>query len=1280
MKVVGPDGMCVSQTNHRTTLSSFEGISTTVSEVRIMNMSSLPGEVKESSSLFSQRMIGCSIWGSNNHLSGSLLRDMNGGGSFLCSNSTFEWCHTTSSERPSLVSRPSPTIASHSFPTIYHISNQDESEGDSYTDQPYDGVDRLNITNIAVTFTRCTFTNMKYTATSSSLQLAGGSAIYFNYSFRTVSIISSSFSKCSVTSSWTVWGGSIFLFKAHTSPNTIDACSFDDWYPSTATNTNQHGGGLGFYQSTTQILITKSNFTLSGNAAHTNNGGFFAYHTQFSEYSLAITNCRFVGDTKTTGRVMYFDTYSTPGRIISIIDSQIIETNSKLQVNNVKFSSISGFTRTDFTNTSIEYSYASRNTHPFLFLDSAFEQCSIYSPSNSKIMFLFSGSSFTGEPAVTSKSIIELSYASHVVFHKCTFTDCSPAAYKSVISTPGLPSLVMDTCLFTRCSGGYSTVEVSSTHAFFYFCSFTNVSGTYARVMMLSSCLTNFFEGCRFDLEETTSLLDVYVTADYVTCLNETAVIGCTSNRKMYFGTKWAIQQVQNITLDNTPFIRLKRTEKDASLTFERTTPLLDAPLTAPFIVCEGAQTVSMQFLTLNSSFVSSASFISAKESTITHYSNKIQLLSTANGAFLHLEDGSIRFWQDDCQSCSGVQGGVLFSRESSVTFTQGTYSNCQAVDGGIACLISSTLNISQASFVSNSAKQGGVFWIDCGTIITSSDSSLRSNFTNNSAKDVSENGVDSGKGGAIFMKGTTASKAPLVLTNSRFENTAAFGNDVFIEESLLGEATPDLLSTCGGESNSNFPHLEIENHNEDDELLTISNFIPFPTVRITNGGSDVPTCKWTWQSCQTIDYMLQFLQTTYPNGSLFQRHCIQNGNSMTTEPVELEKHDLVYTGYYLLLTSLYSLSLTADYTAKEGVVFTIKDESRLTVERIKFPLSQLHQVVNVKSKDGRFAMDDCYVLSESDTTTSISPIFSVGSSLILNNVFFGSTLTTSIANLSAPLVHFATTPSGEDELGSGTFEITNTNLTNLTFEGTTMFNVETSGRVSFILQSIDLVSTDLDKGKYISLKGQSFKQQIQPELWHSNPTTSDMPYFIGEDISMDENDKWRNESLVYWLISPSEEILIGSDANAVDHPNCGSTTFQCTTLDSAFRSAGFNELSTLSLSIPTSLSFKLLATSEWLLKSSSATKQGIYFDGTGSVKVADSEANLSFASIIFTVAQTCESSTLILVEEGELSFSSCLIGSESSSSPHVLPASTTTLIEVKADGTLTLTDTFIQG
>ncbi|KAK2958895.1 hypothetical protein BLNAU_6144 [Blattamonas nauphoetae] len=417
---------------------------------------------------------------------------------------------------------------------------------------------RLTITDIEVTFTNCKFTNMKYTITGAfNEKLAGGSAISVYTSTygktTTISIVSCSFSKCSVESSSKVYAGCVYLYNLHTSSHSVDSCSFADWYPSTDSNSDQNGGGIGTYYTAAPLQITNTNFTLSGVTTNKNHGGFFASTAPTHlDHSTTIANCRFIGDAITTGFVVNINSTQYLQGSFSVTDSQIIDTNSQLVISKITFTSSSGFTRTKISNTSIGYISASCTTNPIHLVDCNLTQGSI-SFGGSTLMILFSGTNVTGKHFFSGSSNIYLYSTSHVVLHQCDFTDCSTTSTQYIIYSYRLPSLVVDTCSFTRCSGGYSTLNVEECYSFFYFCSFTNVTGSRASAVKLTKSYETFFDSCRFDLLESNNVLDVvaYSTAD-ITCLNETSVIGCTSNRKMYVGIYWA-DGVELTSIDEIP-------------------------------------------------------------------------------------------------------------------------------------------------------------------------------------------------------------------------------------------------------------------------------------------------------------------------------------------------------------------------------------------------------------------------------------------------------------------------------------------------------------------------------------------------------------------------------------------------------------------------------------------------------------------------------------------------------------------------------------------------------
>ncbi|KAK2950357.1 hypothetical protein BLNAU_14692 [Blattamonas nauphoetae] len=767
------------------------------------------------------------------------------------------------------------------------------------------------------------------------------------------------------------------------------------------------------------------------------------------------------------------------------------------------------------------------------------------------------------------------------------------------------------------------------------------------------------------------------------------------------------------LKLDNTPFIKAHSNLTISSFSYQNSPPPLAtlASLNTPFISLEGVTFADFSGLKISGNLGTpiEVSLVKARNTNITFTDSQVYHLQTTadglclnadscnvtiqsggfsnisarNGGFLYCTNSNITIRESSYTNCSATKGGIVYAEHSKVNFAfsssySRSFTSCSAEEGGVAYLISSTLQIEKGNFISNSAKRGGVAYVDLADdhFVTAT-SITYSTFTNNSATDVDENGVDSGKGGVFFITGTTTATTPLNFGIHRFEgNKANFGNDVFVEKSVLGDDEPTRLSNCGGESHSDFPHLEIENHNTtQDELGQISDFIPFPTLSIATYGVLSESCKWNGNLCKTLIYALQFLRTTDANGLLYPRRALQESD-ITTEPIVLETQDLFYSSEK---DSRWYISLSATHDLVENTIFTIEDESRLTLERMNLFLKSKHHAVKLTSKEGSLVIDKSTILCAAATTT-VSPIWSIGNCVGLNNVTFKPSVYASTATLSAPLVSFTPKPSNDDELGSGSFEMTNTNLTNLTFEKTTMIKVETTGDVTFTTPKLTNVISDQQTGKYLRLKGQNFRTQLKPEQWDDSlKTPTHVASLWGEDISMKESEKWRRGSLVYWLVSPSSEVVIGLDDDADDHPNCGSSTFKCTTLDSAFASAELNSIDTLSFSVSTTLSTPLSFLSSVTLKSFLDDRQTITFDNTSLMKVDTPLTTLSLTSLIFTIAESCSSATLFVVEKGEMTFSSCLIGSSDSSSPQVVPATTTKLIEVKSDGTLILNDTLIQ-
>ncbi|KAK2948124.1 hypothetical protein BLNAU_16924 [Blattamonas nauphoetae] len=772
------------------------------------------------------------------------------------------------------------------------------------------------------------------------------------------------------------------------------------------------------------------------------------------------------------------------------------------------------------------------------------------------------------------------------------------------------------------------------------------------------------------------------------------------------------------LTLDDVPFVQTKRSQRDGVFVWLSTNPPISALkslTTSPFINVEGMANATIKTISIKPSSVThmQVSIVNAVNCDFTLEVTEISnLKSSSDGCVLHADNctitisakssstyktlsarnGGVFFCVDstfetssNCifTGCSASNGGVLFAKDSQVCLI-GKFTSCSAAeDGGAAHLCSSNLVLRTASFVSNVAKRGGALFVELkgDNHVKPLYTSYESTFTNNTAADVVD-GVDGGKGGAVYVKGETTADRPLFFSVDHFEgNKARFGNDVFVEESVLGSDGPTRLSNCGGESYSAFPHLEIENHNTTQaQLDQISDFIPFPTLKVRNDGTLTESCKWSTQRCKTLHFALQYLRTSYPNGTLYHRDLLQESLTMTTDPLVLTDQDVLLYAINTYYSDNYTVTLVSAYDSSDAVIFTIEDRSRLVMNGVKLHLKPKHGAVKITSKEGKLDVFNYSIISTAATTSAISPISSVGISLILSLVTFSPPAKTSPSVYDVPLVSFTPQPSEDDEHGLPSFEMTNSIFTNLTFKDTTIIEVETTGDVTFTTLKLTNVISDQQTGKYLTLKGRSFKTQLKPEQWDEDlQTKQHLTSLWGEDISMDESEKWRRGSLVYWLVSPSSEVVIGEDDDAVDHPNCGSSTFKCTTLDSAFTSAGKNAINTISFSVSTTLSTSLSVDSSITLKSSSEERRTITLNDTSSMTINTPLKTLSLTSLIFTVAATCSSATLFVVENGEMKFSSCLIGSSDRLSPLVVPAKTTKLIDVKSDGTLTLIDTLIQ-
>ncbi|KAK2953246.1 hypothetical protein BLNAU_11872 [Blattamonas nauphoetae] len=526
-QIVGQDGIGVGEGPDGSRFLRHSGVTTSLIAILFHNVSSLPGSVASASSSFRQQMIGSSVWGSNNHLSGSTLRDMNSGGSVLCSNTTFIWCSTTSEERTSSSQlRPSSLSSNENI----------------ITDRTYDGNTgddsdiRLNITT-DTTFINCIFQNLNYTTEELD---DGGSALILSANTTYLTVDNCTFSNCSVAqkqSKRSVTGGCILLKGStrHSISSTfsVSSCSFADWYPRNSKSTEQRGGGIGTFYTCAPLSILGSNFTLSGVNSIQPNGGFISI--QFLEDTsspVTISNCRLQGDGTASDSCLYLRACYFGSDGLTISDTEIVNTNSFSSI-----SAISGIqpvvvTRSNLVCGILQFDFSVDTTHdPLLIVDCTLDGFKIDSI-KSNPNFFFVGTTFLTSNPTYSVELLSFRGPCFLIVQSCLFESCETSR-DGLISCSKSISLTLDTCTMKECKtigSSSSLFDLSDTAFKAYSCTFVTITGKSSSLFYISSNGSILVEDCRFNLEPS-NRADFRFNKASPSLLNTSSVVGCTSNR-----------------------------------------------------------------------------------------------------------------------------------------------------------------------------------------------------------------------------------------------------------------------------------------------------------------------------------------------------------------------------------------------------------------------------------------------------------------------------------------------------------------------------------------------------------------------------------------------------------------------------------------------------------------------------------------------------------------------------------------------------------------------------
>ncbi|KAK2946662.1 hypothetical protein BLNAU_18414 [Blattamonas nauphoetae] len=259
------------------------------------------------------------------------------------------------------------------------------------------------------------------------------------------------------------------------------------------------------------------------------------------------------------------------------------------------------------------------------------------------------------------------------------------------------------------------------------------------------------------------------------------------------------------------------------------------------------------------------------------------------------------------CSSSDRAGSGTINLQETKITKTGldfGSHSFIEST-GGKVCW----------------ARNGGALAIEVSnsatsTITHTSSSTFDATFTNCRAIGEDET-LDNptGKGGAIFVNGSTTNSNPLKFNTSssddaRFEkNFGGEGNDVFVTSSVFSGKTLSQISSFGGGSHSINFRVVVEglgmDENEKDEIQ--NKLLPSPKVSVNGSepdlygnpsGKDDAACKWTSSFCATLGHGIQFLTQKGLDGSAIpQTIQFVHNTTYTEKRVVVSDQDVTVTG-----------------------------------------------------------------------------------------------------------------------------------------------------------------------------------------------------------------------------------------------------------------------------------------------------------------------------------------------------------------------------------------------
>ncbi|KAK2944588.1 hypothetical protein BLNAU_20495 [Blattamonas nauphoetae] len=230
------------------------------------------------------------------------------------------------------------------------------------------------------------------------------------------------------------------------------------------------------------------------------------------------------------------------------------------------------------------------------------------------------------------------------------------------------------------------------------------------------------------------------------------------------------------------------------------------------FISTESQVSYNSGSVTLSADPLTSPFIVDGTNAQLTMNNLPISLPPILSLPFIVNRAGTVKFTAASLTTPAVLRGcSFIESLCGTVTVTSRTFANIHSdVDGSFLNAKNTSLLFQGAGFVNCSARNGGALFIELAGahyVQTVYGSMSPVSFRDCRATATDENGELVGKGGAIYVKGTSTAARPIqfntyALNHARFENnSAAWGQDIFIESSLFEGKSVDEIPVFGGGS-----------------------------------------------------------------------------------------------------------------------------------------------------------------------------------------------------------------------------------------------------------------------------------------------------------------------------------------------------------------------------------------------------------------------------------------------------------------------------------------------